>query len=110
MSITCVEVKDSELVRKAALYGAKEFVRVNVDQTIRNEFPFPSSYEFTPCFLPKKYKKLADRIRNFKVRPDDVWTVTFPKVNSFTLLFCLFIIVSIKNISLKTITFSTFNL
>ena len=30
------------------------------------------------CMLPE-YQKHADRIRQFTVRPDDVWIVTYPK-------------------------------
>ncbi|PSN52266.1 hypothetical protein C0J52_08335 [Blattella germanica] len=31
------------------------------------------------CAMPKIYRENAERIRNFEVRPDDVWIVTFPK-------------------------------
>ena len=31
------------------------------------------------CVLNEKYKEYAERIRDFKVYPDDVWVVTFPK-------------------------------
>ncbi|XP_068081820.1 luciferin sulfotransferase [Anabrus simplex] len=31
------------------------------------------------CILPVKYKQFADRIKNFEVREDDVWIVTYPK-------------------------------
>ncbi|XP_066909064.1 luciferin sulfotransferase-like, partial [Halyomorpha halys] len=31
------------------------------------------------CLLPKSFLKYAERIRNFEVRPDDVWIITYPK-------------------------------
>nr|XP_014280906.1 sulfotransferase 1A3 isoform X2 [Halyomorpha halys]XP_014280907.1 sulfotransferase 1A3 isoform X2 [Halyomorpha halys] len=31
------------------------------------------------CLLPKSFLKYAERIRNFQVRPDDVWIITYPK-------------------------------
>lgn len=79
MSVICSEITDSKLLKKVALFGAKRFVYANIDPETRNEFPFPSDYEFSPCFLPKKYEQLANRISNFKVRPNDIWVVTFPK-------------------------------
>lgn len=82
MSISCVKVDESELVKKAALYGVREFVRANIDPHGRCHFPFPSDYEFAPCFLPKKYVRLADCIQNFEIRSDDIWTVSFPKAGS----------------------------
>lgn len=77
MSIVCTEVEESEKLKK--IFNVKGFVRANIDPVARNQLPFPADYEFSPCFLPKKYAKFADRIRNFKVRPDDIWVVTFPK-------------------------------
>lgn len=70
------------LVEKAALYGVREFVYANIDPNARCNFPFPSDFEFKPCFLSKKYATNADRIQNFNVRSDDIWTVSFPKAGS----------------------------
>lgn len=82
MSILCTNVENSVLVEKAALYGVREFVYATIDPNARCHFPFPSDYEFTPCFLPKKYAQVADRIQNFQIRSDDIWTVSFPKAGS----------------------------
>lgn len=38
-----------------------------------------AKWEAKPCFLPAKYKRYAQQVANFEVRPDDVWIVTFPK-------------------------------
>lgn len=49
---------------------------MKIEPNISSRFPFPNDYEFMPCscILPKKYmQKVADRILNFGVRPDDVW-------------------------------------
>lgn len=82
MSLSYTEVERSELTRKAALYGAKEFVHVKVKPEIANQFPYPRNYEFPACFMPKKYETIGDRISNFEVRPDDVWISTFPKAGT----------------------------
>lgn len=82
MSLCCVKVEESALQKQAVLYGAREFLLVNVNLNAQHQFPFPSDYKFTACFLPKKFEKLADRIATFKVRSDDIWIVTFPKAGT----------------------------
>lgn len=82
MSILCTDVENSVLTKKAALYGVREFVYATIDPNTRRDYPFPSDYEFTPCFLPKKYAQVADGIHNFPIRSDDIWTVSFPKAGS----------------------------
>lgn len=78
MPIVCDSVKN---LKKGALYGSdNEFV-------IAYAKPNPitvlgSDWKFTPCFLPEKYTKYKDEIENFNVRPDDVFSLTFPKSGS----------------------------
>lgn len=79
MPISYGDVEHSPLVEKASLYGLREFVRVTIDPATAQKLPFPKDYECFKCFLPKKYVTIADRIENFRVRPDDIWAVSFPK-------------------------------
>uniref|UniRef100_A0A170YA95 Sulfotransferase 1a3-like protein isoform x2 n=1 Tax=Triatoma infestans TaxID=30076 RepID=A0A170YA95_TRIIF len=39
----------------------------------------PADTLFCDTMLPKEYENYLDTIRNFEVRPDDVWVITFPK-------------------------------
>lgn len=81
--VTYTDVNDEEILRKAIMYGCREFVRVKLNANIAKELPFPSDYDFsTECFLSKPYLNVADRIFDFKIRPDDVWVVSFPKAGS----------------------------
>ncbi|EAT42081.1 AAEL006327-PA [Aedes aegypti] len=32
-----------------------------------------------PCFLPKEYASMAQRIKNLQVKPEDVWIASYPK-------------------------------
>jgi len=79
MSLLYTDVEKSELTKKAALYGAKEFVYVKVKPEITNQFPFPFGHEFPAYFMTKKYETMGENILNFKIRPDDIWISTFPK-------------------------------
>lgn len=82
MSIFCTNVDaKSPLLKKCQLYGAKEFIWAKA-LPFSCPCQFPSDYKFTKCFLPKKYTKLSDRIRNFAVRSDDIWICAFPKSGS----------------------------
>lgn len=82
MSISYTKVKDSSLLRKGMLYGAKEYYRFTIDPTTTNQLALPPDYQFSQCFLPKKYLTLANRVHNFKVYPDDIWTVSYPKAGT----------------------------
>lgn len=82
MSILCTNVENSALTKKAALYGVREFVYANIELNTRCHLPFHSDYEYTPCFLPKKFAQVAERIQNLHIRSDDIWTVSFPKAGS----------------------------
>jgi len=31
------------------------------------------------CVMPKYYQEISDKVRNFEVRDDDIWIVTYPK-------------------------------
>lgn len=41
--------------------------------------PLGENWKFKGCSLPADYILYADRIKNFEVRPDDVWVISFPK-------------------------------
>eukprot|EP00091_Calanus_sinicus_P018731 TRINITY_DN4383_c0_g1_i1.p1 TRINITY_DN4383_c0_g1~~TRINITY_DN4383_c0_g1_i1.p1 ORF type:complete len:192 (-),score=71.22 TRINITY_DN4383_c0_g1_i1:26-526(-) len=36
-------------------------------------------YPHGPVIMPRSYLEIADRIRNFEVKEDDIWIVTYPK-------------------------------
>lgn len=44
-----------------------------------NERPLTAPWQPQPCLLVRKFKQLAERIRDFSVYPDDIWIVTYPK-------------------------------
>lgn len=94
MSINCVNVADSDLLRKASYNGKPNYVHATLDPPYVAGFPFPIDYKFKPCFLPRKYSKMADRVDNFKVRPDDIFVVTFPKAGT---TWCINIVSQLMN-------------
>lgn len=78
MPITCEEVKD---ITTASSYGSdKEFIVAYPKPNPLS--PLGPEWKFTPCFLPEKFKNYVDQIENFDVRPDDVFSLTFPKSGS----------------------------
>ena len=36
-------------------------------------------FEPMKIYLPRTYNNVAERIYNFKIRPDDIWIITYPK-------------------------------
>lgn len=44
--------------------------------------PLGPNWKFEPCFLPEKSRLYLDRVENYEVRSDDVWSVTFAKAGS----------------------------
>ncbi|XP_066994996.2 luciferin sulfotransferase [Anabrus simplex] len=50
-------------------------------RTSNRRFYSKGSVRVSPsdCILPVRYKQFADRIKNFEVREDDVWIITYPK-------------------------------
>lgn len=78
MSITCTDIEDSELTRKASYKFTNKFVHVT--STLPPEcVQFDKNTRFRKVFLPTKYKTIADDILNFEVREDDIWVITYPK-------------------------------
>ncbi|KAG4072865.1 hypothetical protein HA402_002608, partial [Bradysia odoriphaga] len=68
MPIICEPVDN---VKESAKYMSdKEFVHAYPKPNPNT--PLGSSWQFAPCFLPKKYVDYKDEIQtNFNVRPDD---------------------------------------
>lgn len=44
--------------------------------------PYLRDFQFKPCYLPEDFERYAEQIRDFKVRKDDVWVLSFPKTGS----------------------------
>lgn len=82
MSICYSDVENSLLVKKAALFGVREFIRARIDPETVKHLSLPSNYECSECFLPKKYIQLAERIQNFPIYSDDVWIAAFMKAGT----------------------------
>lgn len=39
------------------------------------------------CVVTERYKEIAERIKSFNVRSDDIWIVTYPKSGNYEFLF-----------------------
>lgn len=57
-------------------------VLVQKKQSECQRIPFLKDFHFEPCYLYKEFQIYADAIRNFKVRKDDVWILSFPKTGT----------------------------
>lgn len=67
------------MAEKQNFPGILGFVWATIDPKTVNQLSFPSDYEYFSCVLPRKYVQTANRMQNFKVRPDDVWVVGLNK-------------------------------
>lgn len=41
--------------------------------------PLGDNWNFKPCSITTDYINYAERIKNFVVRPDDIWVISYPK-------------------------------
>lgn len=78
MSIICTEVTNTANIKLFAR-RPNGLVWATIDPNTIGQLPFPSDYKYFSCLLPRKYAVWADRIHNFKVRPDDIWITGYPK-------------------------------
>lgn len=77
MSIVCTKVENPPYWNfTPRLTG---FVSAKIDPNTTNQLPFPDDYKYFSNILCKQYTFWADRIQNFKIRPDDIWILGFPK-------------------------------
>lgn len=52
---------------------------VNTTQAANEHLPFPKNFQFESCLLSPPFERIAVKIRNFHVRNDDVWVLSYPK-------------------------------
>lgn len=79
MSIICTEAENPQYFNIDHQKGLSGYVWATIDPATTHQLPFPRDYKYFSCLLPRKYPLWADRIQNFKVRPDDIWTLGLPK-------------------------------
>lgn len=65
----CVELSEEEKSERRKIFSL-------CDKSIEVD-----CYKLQPgnVYMPNKYKGIAADIKDFKLRPDDVWLVTYPK-------------------------------
>lgn len=73
MSIIVEEIKKCSTVSEYK--SINKFIRVLPVKTN----PISEKWNIEACFLPDKYKEIADDMANMEVRKDDIWIVSFPK-------------------------------
>lgn len=61
--------------KRLKCYTFKKMVNVTCKMPIEGL----QSWEPRPCVMGERYHRYADKIRNFQVRDDDVWIISYPK-------------------------------
>jgi len=85
-----MKVIENEYVDKVKTLTCPNLVEISSTQL--NKSPLGPDWKSKPCVLLEKYfEEYAERIKNFEVREDDVWVVTFPKCGKYhvTYLNCI---------------------
>lgn len=59
--------------------NTKTYLLVNTKPSANEHLPLPKTYKFESCFLSQQFENVANQLRAFKVRKDDVWVIAFPK-------------------------------
>ena len=73
-----INIVKNKYTERVTSVSCPEFFEIS--QTAPNKSPLGPNWKSKPCVLIKKYyDEYAERIKNFEVREDDVWVVTYPK-------------------------------
>ena len=79
-----MKVIENEYVDKMKTIACPNLVKIY--PTEPNKSPLGPDWKSKPCVVIQKYfQEYAERIKNFEVREDDVWVVTFPKCGKYDL-------------------------
>lgn len=65
--------KDIQKKRKCVAFS--KYVKVTCHKPIQGLQKWPAR----PCVMTDRYYKFAEQIRNFQVRDNDVWIISYPK-------------------------------
>lgn len=68
--------------KKSLEAESNSFLLVNTKPFANEHLPFPKDFQYESCFLPSQFEEFAEQIRNFKVREDDIWVLSYPKSGS----------------------------